>query len=69
MSAQIAIAIGTFVVTLALSIASSMFIAGTKFGAIESDLKYLKDAVIEIKAMFRLVPKSTSRRVPPKRRA
>lgn len=68
MSAQIAIAIITFVVTLALSIASSMFIAGTKFGEIESDLKYLKEAVIEIKTMFQLVPKVTSRRISSKRR-
>lgn len=42
------------IVTLVLSVASSMFVAGTRWGRVESEVRLMSDRLAKIEGMFTL---------------
>ena len=50
---EVLIAAGTFV----LSVGSSMFIAGQRWGEVRSEMRYMNDRLARLEGMFILTPK------------
>lgn len=46
------------VVTIMVSVASSMFVAGTRWGRVESEVRLISDRLAKIEGMFTLQLKS-----------
>lgn len=45
------------IVTFVLSVGSSMFIAGTQWGSVKTELRYMNDRLAKIEGMYTLSPR------------